>query len=77
MLKSLIRHLHTENYNSLQSLKRLCTVAPNALQETPEEVDKLYKVVELELKGNDPAVLKSFAQFATATGSHLNIAARS
>ncbi|CAH2006330.1 unnamed protein product [Acanthoscelides obtectus] len=38
-----------------------------------QEPDKLYKVVELELRGNDPAVLKSFCKFASTTGQHLEI----
>lgn len=42
-----------------------------------EELDKLYKTVELELRGNDPAVLKSFAKFATTTGQHLDIECKS
>lgn len=37
------------------------------------EPDKLYKIVELELKGHDPAVLKSFVKFAATAGNHLNI----
>ncbi|XP_057651896.1 28S ribosomal protein S10, mitochondrial [Diorhabda carinulata] len=42
-----------------------------------EEPDKLYKFVELELKGNDPAVLKSFCKFAVTTGNHLDIPVKS
>lgn len=52
---------------------RFYSVSPKIVEEGNEELDKLYKIVELELKGNDPAVLKSFAQFATTTGSHLDI----
>jgi hypothetical protein len=37
------------------------------------EPDKLYRIVELELKGHDPAVLKSFVKFATTAGNHLDI----
>ncbi|KAF2902244.1 hypothetical protein ILUMI_03942 [Ignelater luminosus] len=42
-----------------------------------EELDKLYKIVELELRGNDPAVLRSFAKFATTAGQHLDVEAKS
>lgn len=38
-----------------------------------EEQDKLYKIVELELRGHDPAVLRSFAKFATTAGNHLDV----
>lgn len=39
----------------------------------PEETDKLYKYLELELRGNDPAVLRSYAKFSTLAGSHLDV----
>lgn len=45
--------------------------------QTEEELDKLYKVVELEVKGNDSAVLNSFAKFATMAGNYLNIQSKS
>jgi len=35
--------------------------------------DKLYKKVEIEVRGNDPAVLKSYGEFATIAAGHLNI----
>ncbi|KYN01224.1 28S ribosomal protein S10, mitochondrial, partial [Cyphomyrmex costatus] len=35
--------------------------------------DKLYKKVEIEVRGNDPAVLKSYGQFATMAADHLKI----
>lgn len=37
------------------------------------EPDKLYSKLELELKGNDPAVLKSYAFFASTAAQHLDI----
>ncbi|CAH0561011.1 unnamed protein product [Brassicogethes aeneus] len=43
-----------------------------ALQQQSEP-DKLYKFVELELKGHDPAVLKSYAKFAITAGNHLDV----
>ncbi|XP_023015778.2 mitochondrial ribosomal protein S10 [Leptinotarsa decemlineata] len=42
-----------------------------------EELDKLYKIVEVELRGNDPAVLRSFSKFAVSTGNHLDIDTKS
>ncbi|KAJ8673914.1 hypothetical protein QAD02_005176 [Eretmocerus hayati] len=40
--------------------------------ETPKP-DKLYKRLELEVKGHDPAVLKSYGIFATTAANHLGI----
>jgi small subunit ribosomal protein S10 len=40
---------------------------------SPEETDKLYKNLEIELKGCDPAVLKSYSTFATSAAQHLGI----
>lgn len=45
--------------------------------QSEENVDKLFKVVECELRGNDPAVLNSFAKFATMAGNYLNIQSKS
>ena len=38
-----------------------------------EELDKLYRMVEVEVRGNDPAVLKSYSWFATTAASELGI----
>lgn len=38
-----------------------------------EEDDKLYKRLELELRGHDPAVIKSYVKFATTAAEHLSI----
>lgn len=44
-------------------------------QNTPaqEEDDKLYKRLEIEVRGHDPAVIKSYIKFATTAAEHLNI----
>lgn len=50
--------------------------APAAASTVPssrDEPDKLYSKLEIELKGNDPAVLKSYAFFATTAAQHLDI----
>lgn len=44
---------------------------PNALAE-PED-DKLFKRLDIELRGHDHQVLKSYTRFATAAAQHLNI----
>lgn len=38
-----------------------------------EELDKLYRMLEIEVRGNDPAVLKSFSWFAATAAQHLEI----
>lgn len=49
---------------------------PNRATNTPNadaEDDKLYKRLELELRGTDPAVMESFTTFAVTAAKHLNI----
>lgn len=46
----------------------------NVLPKTPApEPDKLYSKLEIELRGIDPAVLKSYTWFATTAAEHLGI----
>lgn len=40
---------------------------------TLAEPDKLYSKLEIELRGVDPAVLKSYTWFATTAADHLGI----
>lgn len=40
---------------------------------TDGEDDKLYKRLEIELRGHDKAVLKSYVKFALTAAEHLNI----
>ncbi len=50
------------------------TPAVNPDELVPQnEPDKLYSRIEIEVKGIDPAVLKSYAWFATTAASHLGI----
>ena len=37
------------------------------------ELDKLYSMVELEVKGHDPAVLKSYEDFTLMAAEHLGV----
>lgn len=37
------------------------------------EDDKLYKRLEIELRGHDPMVMKSYVKFATTAAKHLEI----
>ncbi|KAM7289099.1 28S ribosomal protein S10, mitochondrial [Ixodes scapularis] len=41
--------------------------------EEEEELDKLYKYVEVEVRGHDPAVLRSYKWYATEAAKMLNI----
>ncbi|PBC30402.1 28S ribosomal protein S10 [Apis cerana cerana] len=38
-----------------------------------DEPDKLYKKLEIEMRGNDPAVLKSYGEFAVMAANYLDI----
>ncbi|KAL6254828.1 hypothetical protein P5V15_014165 [Pogonomyrmex californicus] len=45
----------------------------SSLQINAGTPDKLYKKIEIEVRGNDPAVLKSYGQFAMMAAGHLKI----
>lgn len=47
--------------------------AGNATDAEEAETDTLYKRLELEIRGHDPAVMKSYVHFATTAAAHLNI----
>lgn len=49
------------------------TKIENATNAEEHEDDKLYKRLELEIRGHDPMVMKSYVQFATTAAKHLNI----
>ncbi|XP_033195318.1 mitochondrial ribosomal protein S10 [Bombus vancouverensis nearcticus] len=40
---------------------------------TESEPDKLYKKLEIEVRGNNPAVLRSYGEFAVVVAGHLDI----
>uniref|UniRef100_A0A0C9QWF7 Small ribosomal subunit protein uS10m n=1 Tax=Fopius arisanus TaxID=64838 RepID=A0A0C9QWF7_9HYME len=71
---SFLRHaLFTKHQiNSVQIAHRfLSTIAEPAQQ--PPRLDKLYKKIEIEVRGNDPAVLTSYGIFSTEAAKHLGI----
>ncbi|KAG6449055.1 28S ribosomal protein S10, mitochondrial [Manduca sexta] len=71
----LIRHAITPNY-LIRPLSTPVTPITKAIEDvTPPamELDKLYKRVELEMRGIDPAVLLSYSWFCVAAASHLGI----
>ncbi|XP_012276314.1 28S ribosomal protein S10, mitochondrial [Orussus abietinus] len=51
------------------------SLSQDSQEATPKEapLDKLYKRIEVEVRGNDPAVLKSYGQFSVTAASHLGI----
>lgn len=49
------------------------TKLENATNTEKQESDKLYKRLELEIRGHDPMVMKSYIKFATTAAEHLNI----
>lgn len=79
--KQLLMPLHHDMPLSLVSrlnpsiISKLCTSASPVTAESTqtEELDKLYKILEIEVRGNDPAVLKSYETFATMAARELGI----
>ncbi|XP_048001600.1 28S ribosomal protein S10, mitochondrial [Leguminivora glycinivorella] len=72
----LIRSTIATNYATLRPLSTVTTTpVPKTIQDIPStvELDKLYKKVELEMRGIDPAVLLSYSWFCVAAASHLGI----
>lgn len=55
------------------SSKSASTVKNEVAKYEEEEDDKLYKKLEVELRGHDPAVLQSYEWFARTAAEHLNI----
>lgn len=48
-------------------------IAAPPTEATEEEKDKLYSRLEIELKGIEPEVMKSYAWFAQRAAEHLGI----
>ncbi|XP_063834759.1 small ribosomal subunit protein uS10m [Ostrinia nubilalis] len=72
-----VRNAFVNNHASLRPLSTTVTPVtpvPN-LEDVPStvELDKLFKRVELEMRGIDPAVLLSYSWFCVAAASHLGI----
>ncbi|XP_073954477.1 small ribosomal subunit protein uS10m-like [Choristoneura fumiferana] len=76
--RPLIRNAIATNYAALRPLSTITPVSmPMTIEDAPSpsgvELDKLYKKVELEMRGIDPAVLLSYSWFCVAAASHLGI----
>uniref|UniRef100_A0A1B6LCG4 Small ribosomal subunit protein uS10m n=1 Tax=Graphocephala atropunctata TaxID=36148 RepID=A0A1B6LCG4_9HEMI len=63
--------LQTSVFTAEKHLAQLNDIQSNV--DEPEAVDKLYKLIEVEVRGNDPAVLKSYAWYASTAAHHLGI----
>ncbi|KAJ8933379.1 hypothetical protein NQ318_018448 [Aromia moschata] len=75
---SLLKILRISPRDLTLQFARTSSQVQNVKNQEPEnEIDKLYKLVELELRGNDPAVLKSFSKFAVTSGNHFDIQSKS
>ncbi|XP_045780814.1 28S ribosomal protein S10, mitochondrial [Maniola jurtina] len=65
--------LHNHNATRLVSAATITPIQRIEEPPAPVELDKLYKRVELEMRGIDPAVLLSYSWFCVAAASHLGI----
>ncbi|XP_037050186.1 28S ribosomal protein S10, mitochondrial [Bradysia coprophila] len=67
----LLSSVHKISSPSTESTNAALTNNDN--QQQQDEPDKLYKKLEIELKGIDPAVLKSYTWFATTAAQNLGV----
>lgn len=62
---------------AMQSTRFYCAQSNSEVKtenvETEQEDDKLYKRLEIELRGHDKMVIKSYVKFATTAAQHLDI----
>ncbi|KAL4708490.1 hypothetical protein ACJJTC_014098 [Scirpophaga incertulas] len=83
IIKNILRNVTTirSGISNVQGINiRSLSVAPfnpiQKIENTPPnnvELDKLYKRIELEMRGIDPAVMLSYSWFCVAAASHLGI----
>uniref|UniRef100_A0A1B0FBF4 Small ribosomal subunit protein uS10m n=1 Tax=Glossina morsitans morsitans TaxID=37546 RepID=A0A1B0FBF4_GLOMM len=77
MMTSILRNLRIHHdFTSLRALTTGGNIVSKSSNTTPmlsEERDKLYSKLEIEIRGVDPAVLKSYSWFATTAANHLDI----
>jgi len=69
----LLRNLGVEPFFSTAAESIPAQVSSIQVSSPVAEPDKLYKRVELEIRGNDKEVLKSYAWFSTAAAGHLGV----
>lgn len=69
----LSRNLGVESFFSTAAESVPAKVSSTQISIPVAEPDKLYKRVELEIRGNDKEVLKSYAWFSTTAAGHLGV----
>ncbi|XP_053978670.1 28S ribosomal protein S10, mitochondrial [Hylaeus volcanicus] len=75
----LLRNIASSHDNGYTNLLQyaLCSTKTTFVSTSPAQqqpaADKLYKKIEIEVRGNDAAVLKSYGQFAVMAAEHLSI----
>ncbi|XP_017762657.1 PREDICTED: 28S ribosomal protein S10, mitochondrial [Eufriesea mexicana] len=62
-----------QNNELVKKLNDVSAESSNTSDDENHEVDKLYKKIEIEVRGNDRAVLKSYGEFAVMAANHLDI----
>ncbi|XP_043250747.1 28S ribosomal protein S10, mitochondrial isoform X1 [Colletes gigas] len=78
-VSSLLRNITSKNsFNNGRTNLLQCSLLSTeqslvSTSNTEEPPDKLYSKIEVEVRGNDRAVLKSYGIFTTAAAEHLNI----
>ncbi|XP_072934561.1 small ribosomal subunit protein uS10m [Epargyreus clarus] len=70
-----VRNTFTANLAAIRPITSTITPIQTPIDNVSStiELDKLYKRVELEMRGIDPAVLLSYSWFCIAAASHLGI----
>ncbi|XP_034116602.1 small ribosomal subunit protein uS10m [Drosophila nasuta] len=71
LVKALRQVQPSRLYSLAAAVPTTTTTSPTVA--APAEPDQLYSKLEIELRGVDPAVLKSYTWFATTAAEHLNI----
>lgn len=62
-----------ENSQNIDISENTIEALPGSNSINTDEPDKLYKKLEIEMRGNDPAVLKSYGEFAVMAANYLDI----
>lgn len=71
--RALFSSVNTNSITTPNTNPTLVNELEQQQQKQSDEPDKLYKKLEIELKGIDPAVLKSYSYFATNSAQQLGI----
>ncbi|GFS74778.1 putative 28S ribosomal protein S10, mitochondrial [Nephila pilipes] len=72
MLKSVLGRLCTLNSNIILRPPMYSSLV-NSANLAPQNLDKLYETIIVEVRGHDRAVLNSYEWFAKTAANHLNV----